>query len=347
MSYRVIRPANREEWLEERKKGIGSSDAGTIMGASSFNTPLGLWQQKTGREPATPENEAMFNGHILEPAVAAWFAAKTGAIIDKTSEGDWIAADTEKDYLRVSPDRLFWEKDTPQEKRVMENALILEIKSTTKYVSDDDFPDYWYCQVQYQMGVMGVKRCCIAWITSAPKLQFGYTQVEFNQAFYNTLISAIDHFWNVNIKQDTPPEAVSGKDTLALFPKANADSCNIASDSIVADWKRLKEVRKEIKELEEQEDDLIDRMKMATGEAERLVKVDTDTGEMTNIATWKNQSTSYFDEETFGKENNQLYLDYIVAEDPKLDKDRLKKEHPEVYNKYLKKTQGTRKFIIK
>lgn len=33
MSYTILRPATHEEWLEEGKKGIGSSDAGTIMGA--------------------------------------------------------------------------------------------------------------------------------------------------------------------------------------------------------------------------------------------------------------------------------------------------------------------------
>ena len=32
MAYRVIRPATHEEWLDERKKGIGSSEAGTVMG---------------------------------------------------------------------------------------------------------------------------------------------------------------------------------------------------------------------------------------------------------------------------------------------------------------------------
>lgn len=78
MSYRVIRPATHEEWLEERKRGIGSSDAGTIMGASPFQTPYGLYLLKTGRAEPVKESDAMFNGHILEPAVAEWFSGKTG-----------------------------------------------------------------------------------------------------------------------------------------------------------------------------------------------------------------------------------------------------------------------------
>ena len=42
MAYRVIRPATHQDWLDERKKGIGSSEAGTIMGVNLFDTPYKL-----------------------------------------------------------------------------------------------------------------------------------------------------------------------------------------------------------------------------------------------------------------------------------------------------------------
>ena len=48
MAYRVIRPATHQEWLDERKKGIGSSEAGTVMGVNHFDTPYKLWRRKTG-----------------------------------------------------------------------------------------------------------------------------------------------------------------------------------------------------------------------------------------------------------------------------------------------------------
>ena len=106
MSYRIIRPSTHEGWLAERAKGIGSSDAGTIMGTSPFQTPYGLWLLKRGLAEPVKESDAMFNGHILEPATAEWFAAKTGATIDYSSEGDWIAADTEHDWRRSEERRV-------------------------------------------------------------------------------------------------------------------------------------------------------------------------------------------------------------------------------------------------
>ena len=46
MAYRTIRPATHQEWLDERKKGIGSSEAGTIMGVNKFDTPYSLWRMQ-------------------------------------------------------------------------------------------------------------------------------------------------------------------------------------------------------------------------------------------------------------------------------------------------------------
>ena len=184
MAYRTIRPATHQEWLDERKKGIGSSEAGTVMGVNHFDTPYKLWRRKTGVDGPIASSEAMELGHHMEPAVVTMFAARTGAFIVKNSEGDWIAADTKKDYLRVSPDRLFYADGDKHTKR---NLRILECKTTSVSVDPDDFPVYWYCQLQYQMGVMGVKKGAVAWISSYPRLNFGYKEFDFNPEFFKAL----------------------------------------------------------------------------------------------------------------------------------------------------------------
>lgn len=40
---------NRAQWLEERKKGIGGSDASSILGLNPYKTNIELWEEKTGR----------------------------------------------------------------------------------------------------------------------------------------------------------------------------------------------------------------------------------------------------------------------------------------------------------
>lgn len=348
MSYRIIRPATHEEWLEERKKGIGSSDAGTIMGASPFQTPYGLYLLKTGRAEPVKESDAMFNGHLLEPAVAEWFSGKTGSIVDLTSEGDWMAVDTERDYLRVSPDRLYWPEGTPAAEQTLGNARVLEIKSTSKIVDKDDIPDYWYCQIQYQMGILGAKSGTLCWITGAPTLHFDYVEVDFNKAFFEALIERIDRFWNENIGKDIAPADSNAADTLRRYPQSRKGLTADADKSTFGLWKALKECRAELRELEDRESNLTDALKMATGGAEVLSYTDTDTGEVMTLATWKSSLKEVFDEDGFQREFPDLWMRYgRQSADVSLDRKALERDEPEIYGKYLSKVCGSRKFLIK
>lgn len=46
MSYTIIRPKDRNEWLEHRKSGIGSSEVATILGLNPWETPYQLWRRR-------------------------------------------------------------------------------------------------------------------------------------------------------------------------------------------------------------------------------------------------------------------------------------------------------------
>ena len=45
---------DRQEWLNVRKQGIGSSDAAAAVGLNPYQSQLELWMIKTGREAALP-----------------------------------------------------------------------------------------------------------------------------------------------------------------------------------------------------------------------------------------------------------------------------------------------------
>ena len=107
MSYTIIRPKDRGEWLEYRKGGIGSSEVGTILGLNPYETPYQLWRKKKGIDAPQAETFAMKAGHYLEDAVSLFFADETGKQIIKASSGDWLIVNKEKSFMRVSPDRTF------------------------------------------------------------------------------------------------------------------------------------------------------------------------------------------------------------------------------------------------
>lgn len=340
MSYTVIRPADHDGWLAERAKGLGSSDAGTVMGVSPFTTPLKLWKQKLGLLPPTPESDAMRNGHYLEPAVAEFFAGKTNSVIDYTSEGDWIAADDQRPYLRVSPDRLFWPEGV---EKTPENRLVLEIKSTSKLVDPDNLPLYWVCQVQYQMGILGVPMGAIAWITSSPKLQMDYTWVRFNKPFFDTLINALDTFWNVNILQRIEPAAMDDNDVAMKWPTSESGKSVFATEEDLANCQTYARLLRQKEELEKSITEASTAIKNVIQDAETLVWEDPETGRVETIARFKSVNETVFDEKKLEEEEPERYSAYLVKV---FDKQTFKDEDPALYKKYTSTRKGNRRFSV-
>lgn len=67
------------EWLEDRRKGIGGSDVGTILGLNKWKSPYQLWLEKTGQVELDESNsEPAYWGNVLEEIVAKEFTERTG-----------------------------------------------------------------------------------------------------------------------------------------------------------------------------------------------------------------------------------------------------------------------------
>lgn len=324
-NYKVVRPANHEAWLEERKKGIGSSEVGTLMGVNSFDTPLRLWRRKMHIDPPTEETDVMALGHAVEGGVAYMFARATGAIIDPDSTNDWLAVCKEKEYLRVSPDRLFWLPDTPESERTMANALMLECKTTSHFIDKDNIPDYWYCQIQYQMGILGLEKCAIAWISaSGGRWSFNYTWVNFNKAFFNLLVTKLTTFWEENILGEKEPDVVlDAEDIKYKYPDAVKDKTLEMSPDVEEDREFLEKLKRyaslcdQIKSLESEKDLLKGQMADRIKDNEKVV---FDGEKIISFGVQKGKTT--------------------------LDTKKFKEEEPEMYNKYLTSSSSFRVFKV-
>lgn len=65
--------ATETEWLDERRNGIGASEIGIIMGASTWTSPYALWWRKK-MDWRLPGTEAQLWGHLVEDPITALFA---------------------------------------------------------------------------------------------------------------------------------------------------------------------------------------------------------------------------------------------------------------------------------
>lgn len=338
MSYTIVRPKDRDAWLEERKNGLGSSDAGTVMGVSPFSTPLKLWRLKMGIDPPVEETDAMRNGHWFEAATAQYFAYVTKSFVDPDTADDWLAVSNEKPFLRVSPDRLFYTEGVEHK---IENALILELKSTSKSVDPDNIPNYWYCQVQYQMGVMGVKMAAVAWVSAFPTLHFGHTWIAFNEEFYKTLEGKLTEFWQNNILKGISPEPLDEEDVKILWPKAERPEPVIATNEDNVLISQYKQMAERLKEDEEEMSQITMKLKERIKDCESLVN--DENGMYHTLITYRHNKKNVFDEDKFRAEEPEVYKRYLKNV---LDLDELKSFDKPTFDKYNKVLKGNGVFKV-
>uniref|UniRef100_UPI00193103D1 YqaJ viral recombinase family protein n=1 Tax=Caenibacillus caldisaponilyticus TaxID=1674942 RepID=UPI00193103D1 len=69
---------SHDEWLRERRKGIGGSDAAAILGLNKWKSPIQVYMEKIGEIESDVSSEAAYWGHVLEDVVAREFSKRTG-----------------------------------------------------------------------------------------------------------------------------------------------------------------------------------------------------------------------------------------------------------------------------
>lgn len=193
-----IAKMSHDEWIEERKKGIGGSDAAGIVGLNAYTTPYSIWVDKTGRIPPKEDNEAMRQGRDLEDYVAKRWEEKTDK---KVRRCNYILRNTEYPFAHANIDR-----DV-----VGENAG-LECKTTSlmnlKKFKNGSYPENYYVQCMHYMAVTGADR----WYLAVLVLNKGFYDfvIERDEDEIKALMEAEAEFWT-HVENDTPP-AFTGLD---------------------------------------------------------------------------------------------------------------------------------------
>ncbi len=303
---------NHADWLEFRRRSVGSSEIAAVCGVSKWATPLDIYLRKT-EETEELQSIAMAMGHAGEPVVAEWFCRETGAEVFDGSDAEFIVYDDAAPWRTASPDRYVTMPDGTQ--------AIVECKTVNsfgKMIADLDelwreYPHY-LLQVIWQMGVTGIHTAYLAWIKD--NREFGFVQVPFDEDTWQGMAAKADAFYNEHLMAGVAPEPTTAAEwshveTIAEGVTADAD--------IAAAVERVKELNAEIKEREEQKAVELEKIQKYMGANEVLMD---ESG--TPLATWKMTKASLkFDEKAF------------------------KAACPEEWKKYAAERAGGRRFLMK
>lgn len=165
---------DRQDWLNWRHAGIGSSDSAVVMGVSRFKKLEQLLEEKSG--PVPPEDQS--NTYIKERGNRIEFQVR--AYLENTMNVTLAAMNCHHEafpFIRASLDGA-----TPNRKTLVEIKLLssvnpdkvnTEAEGYKKWVAAKagKVPDEYYPQIQHQLFVTGADECYFV----------GYKEVKGNQ----------------------------------------------------------------------------------------------------------------------------------------------------------------------
>ena len=305
------------EWLEVRRKGIGSSDCAAACGLNPYMSMLELWMIKTGRIQQNIEEESeghapLYWGKQLEPLVAEYYSMHTQHKVRRVNAV----------LQHPDPDKHFMLANLDYSVVGSAEVQILECKTAGEYGAKlwrDGVPLYVLCQVQHQLAVTGKKAAHICVLLCGHETRI--FKVTRSESVIQHIVNAERYFWDC-VEKDTPPEAdaseSAAKALQLLYPEHIPLSTADLSEDEQANqqFEQLIRVRNQVEKHQEQFDLLKHQLQAKMQEAERAIF-------KTGSVTWKKSKDSM-----------------------SLDSKALLQQHPEYLNQFPQAKQGTRRFQI-
>lgn len=283
--------ASREEWLLQRRRGLGGTDSATLAGVNKFSTPYEIWLDKTSEIPPVEEDKDIFwYGHVMEPIIIQRFKEKTG--LDVRQVGTYVSK--EHPELYVNPDGF------------VSDGGILEMKTTDWYTESGEIwssgaiPEHPMVQIQKALAVTGRSHgWIVALVDRSLKI---HGPIPRDESMITELIARETAWWQTHVVEGVEPAinygSVDVEELLLRFPQHMEGKFLVADDAPIpdllidsfVDYARIRDARLAA---EKNEKDLKARLLEHFGDAETLMIHGKPA------ATWKSsQGASFVDVES-------------------------------------------------
>lgn len=305
----------REEWLELRRTGIGSSDCSAVLGLGKYGSPFSVWADKRGHTLPEDETEAMMWGTLLEPVIRAELALRLDVEI--------VECKTLRSLVRP------WQLYNPDGLILSLNALV-EIKNASAWLAadwDDQVPDHAELQVQHGMAVTGADGAYVAGLVGGNRLRWEY--IPRDDQLIETINHAEQHLWETYIVPDVAPP-IDGSDATAeaiaaRWPRQHGvELIADAPEAVLAAVEAYRAAQSAVKAAEADKAEAVNQL------ADMLHGADILTDEFGTKLVARRRGI--FREKAFRAEepDADLWLHKVEV----VDKDALKAADPELYQRY-------------
>jgi putative phage-type endonuclease len=248
--------------LEERKGGLGGSDAPIVAGISTFKTPLELYFEKRGElEPQDlSDNQAVHFGNVLEDVIANEYTERTGRRVRRVNKTKhhpqypWMLANLDRDVV-IHPKRLLECKTTGFSAGWGEEGTA-------------EIPESHLLQCQHYLEVTGKEIADVAVLIGGR--DFRLYHVERDDELIKLLIDIEQKFWD-KVQAGVQPEMDFTHQTTAelikrMYPGTNGQTIELPQDAL--SWHNtLLAAKKHIKDYKGVVDGAESHLKSLMGEA--------------------------------------------------------------------------------
>lgn len=203
VTQKLPAPADREDWLRLRKRGIGGSDAAAVLGLDPYRTVHDVYADKLSDSIEQDDNPHMKRGRKLERLIISEYAETHPE--DTIMPGQPTYHDLHQ-WMIGTPDGYII---SPQH----QNKGVIEVKCPAKYAFEkiklEGIPPHYVVQMQHYLAITG-----LTWgrfiIFNADSWEMITVDVSvFTEKEQAAYITALETFWNEHIIPQVPPTSES------------------------------------------------------------------------------------------------------------------------------------------
>lgn len=268
----------RQEWLELRTQAgrIGGSDVGAVCGVSPWQSPYGLWVERTEGLRDDAMSEAAAWGVRLEDTVAQAFAEETGVHVHRWP---YLVVSREHPFMAANLDRVASVDDVLDEVALTNAAGGVEVKTVgrnalarwTDDEGNDTVPEEYQLQVQHYVAVTGLERFWLPALIAGQELRV--FELPRDDAVIDMLVE-IEGDFHERLVTGTPPPIDAHRATAQAlakrFAKAEVERVEVPEE-VASWWAERQRLKAQVKELEAELALVENALKAAVGDAELAV----------------------------------------------------------------------------
>jgi putative phage-type endonuclease len=260
-----------EKNLENRKKGIGASEAGIVMGLNPNISAYQLWLVKTGRAEPDDLSEIpiVYWGSVHEEPIAQHYAKQMNCKVRRVTN---TIFHKEYPFMLCHLDRKIEGLS-----KVLECKFAMFARDDWGLSGTDIVPLPYIIQVQHQLAVTGYQEADLAVLIGG--YDFRIYHFKRDEELIARIVADVTEFWKC-VENDTPPPLRDMTDAKLAYP-FNKGNLVPAETEIVEACLQYNEVLAKEKAINETKKGLKDKLTLFIKDADGI-RTDKEV-----LATWK------------------------------------------------------------